>query len=45
MGMIRKNAGELPKTVIRDPALAPSGHQKIDWVRYNMPLLNGLEKE
>jgi len=30
---------------IRDPALAPSGHQKIDWVRRNMPLLRGLEEE
>jgi len=30
---------------IKDPALAPSGHQKIDWVRRNMPLLRGLEEE
>ena len=30
---------------IRDTALAPSGHQKIDWVRRNMPLLRGLEEE
>jgi len=30
---------------IRDIALAPGGHQKIDWVRRNMPLLRGLEAE
>ena len=32
-------------TQIRDVALAPSGHQKTDWVRRNMPLLRGLEEE
>ena len=30
---------------IRDINLAPSGHQKIEWVRNNMPLLRGLEEE
>lgn len=30
---------------IRDLSLAPSGHQKIEWVKNNMPLLNGLEEE
>ncbi len=30
---------------IRDINLAPSGRQKIEWVRHNMPLLNGLEEE
>ena len=30
---------------IRDIKLAPSGHQKIEWVRNNMPLLRGLEEE
>lgn len=30
---------------IRDIHLAPSGHQKIQWVKNNMPLLSGLEKE
>ena len=30
---------------IRDITLAPSGRQKIEWVRNNMPLLNGLEEE
>ena len=30
---------------VRDIALAPSGHRKIQWVRDNMPLLRGLEEE
>ena len=30
---------------IRDISLAPSGKQKIQWVRENMPLLRGLEEE
>ncbi|MBR4411047.1 MAG: adenosylhomocysteinase [Firmicutes bacterium] len=30
---------------IRDISLAPQGHQKIEWVKKNMPLLNGLEEE
>jgi len=30
---------------IRDITLAPAGRQKIDWVRRNMPLLQGLKKE
>ena len=30
---------------IRDINLAPLGQQKIDWVKKNMPLLNGLEAE
>ena len=30
---------------IRDAGLWKSGALKIDWVRHNMPLLNGLEKE
>ena len=30
---------------IKDIRLAPSGRQKIDWVRCNMPLLRGLEEE
>ena len=32
-------------SVIRDIGLAPSGRQKIEWVKGNMPLLNSLEKE
>ena len=35
----------MQKYEIRDLSLAPSGHQKIEWVKQNMPLLNGLEKE
>lgn len=30
---------------VKDIKLAPSGHQKIEWVRNNMPLLRGLEEE
>lgn len=30
---------------IRDIALAPSGRQKIEWVRNNMPILRGLEDQ
>ena len=30
---------------IRDINLAPSGRQKIEWVKNNMPLLNGLEAQ
>lgn len=33
------------KSVIRDINLAPSGKQKIEWVRKNMPLLRSLEDE
>lgn len=30
---------------IRDIGLAPSGRQKIDWVKRNMPILSGLEAQ
>ncbi|HWI60915.1 MAG TPA: adenosylhomocysteinase [Symbiobacteriaceae bacterium] len=30
---------------LRNPALAPQGHLKINWVRAHMPILNQLEKE
>ena len=33
------------KSIIRDINLAPSGSQKIEWVKKNMPLLNQLENE
>lgn len=33
------------QSVIRDINLAPSGKQKIEWVRKNMPLLRSLEEE
>jgi adenosylhomocysteinase len=32
-------------STLRDPALAPEGHLKINWVRAHMPVLNQLEKE
>lgn len=35
----------MKKFEIRDISLAPLGRQKIDWVKNNMPLLSGLEKE
>lgn len=35
----------MQKYEIRDISLAPSGHQKIEWVKNNMPILNGLEEE
>ena len=31
--------------VVKDMNLAPSGHQKIEWVKNNMPLLAALEEE
>lgn len=30
---------------VRDIALAPSGHRKIEWVKNNMPLLRALEED
>ncbi len=30
---------------VKDISLAPGGKRKIEWVRHNMPLLNGLEEE
>lgn len=35
----------MQKYEVRDISLAPSGHQKINWVKNNMPLLAGLEEE
>ena len=46
--VIPKNRGmkvEEKKYEIKDIGLAPSGHEKIEWVRHNMPLLSGLEEE
>lgn len=31
--------------IIKDINMAPSGHQKIEWVRSNMPILRTLEEE
>jgi len=36
---------KLSVSTLRDPALAPEGHLKIDWVRAHMPILNLLERE
>lgn len=33
------------KYEVKNMALAPSGHKKIEWVKANMPLLSSLEKE
>ena len=33
------------KSKIKDIALAPSGHDKINWVRNFMPVMNAIEKE
>lgn len=35
----------LNESVVRDPGLAASGRQKIEWVRRNMPILSALERE
>lgn len=35
----------MKQSEIRDIGLAPSGRQKIEWVRNNMPILNGLEEQ
>jgi adenosylhomocysteinase len=31
--------------IIKDPALAPSGHKKLAWVKAHMPIMNILNKE
>jgi len=33
------------KSMIRDSALAPEGHDRINWVRKFMPILNGMNAE
>lgn len=35
----------MKKYEVRDIKLAPSGHQKIEWVKNNMPLLAAMEEE
>jgi adenosylhomocysteinase len=32
-------------SVIKDPALAPEGHRKIDWVAQHAPVLNAIARE
>jgi adenosylhomocysteinase len=43
-GMLTKGSGMM-KSMIRDICLAPSGKQKIEWVKKYMPILSGLEEE
>ena len=31
-------------SIVKDMSLAPSGHQKIEWVRDFMPALSGIEE-
>ncbi len=33
------------ESILRDAALAPSGRQKIEWVKRHMPVLGGIEAE
>ncbi len=35
----------MKKSFVADPALAPLGRVKIEWVRKNMPILSGIEAE
>ncbi|MGI6487076.1 MAG: adenosylhomocysteinase [Syntrophothermaceae bacterium] len=35
----------MPESMIRDLALAPSGHRKIEWVQHHMPIMNMLREE
>jgi len=32
-------------SIVKNPALAPSGKKKIQWVENNMPILKTLESE
>jgi adenosylhomocysteinase len=35
----------IQESMIRDPALAPEGHRKIEWVAQHSPVLNALSKD
>ena len=35
----------MQSNIISSPELASQGHQKIEWVRRNMPILNQLEDQ
>ncbi|MCA1837800.1 MAG: adenosylhomocysteinase, partial [Actinobacteria bacterium] len=35
----------IQESVIKDPALAPEGHRKIDWVAQHSPVLNTISKD
>ncbi|HEY3365708.1 MAG TPA: adenosylhomocysteinase [Symbiobacteriaceae bacterium] len=39
------SSSKVSVSTLRNPALAPEGHLKINWVRAHMPILNQLEKE
>ncbi len=41
------SANQAPRraSIIKDPALAPQGYNKLEWVRNNMPVLNMLRDE
>ncbi len=36
---------KLPQSMIKNPALAPSGYRKIEWASRHMPVLNLLQQE
>jgi adenosylhomocysteinase len=35
----------IQESMIKDPALAPEGHRKIDWVAQHSPVLNAISKD
>src|SRR5215217_3565107 len=35
----------IQESMIRDPALAPEGHRKIEWVAQHSPVLNAVSKD
>jgi len=35
----------MPKSIVKDPALAPEGQRKIRWVEQHAPVLNALFKK
>jgi adenosylhomocysteinase len=35
----------IEESIVRDPALAPEGHRKIDWVAQHAPVLNAIFEE
>lgn len=39
------NKAPVRASIIKDPALAPQGYNKLEWVRNNMPVLNMLRQE
>lgn len=43
--IVEESIDYMRENIIRDPALAPEGRRKIEWVRKNMPVLSGIETE